>query len=152
MRIVIAAVGKFRREPERSLYDQFVGRLAWPLSLREVEEKRPLPPPERRSREADLLLAAVPEGAVIVALDERGKVLTSRDFAKKLGTWRDEGISDLAFLIGGADGLDPAILAKARLTLSLGPMTWPHLMVRAMLAEQLYRAQAILTGHPYHRG
>lgn len=152
MRIVIAAVGKFRREPERNLYDQFVGRLAWPVTLREVEEKRPLPPPERMAREAELLLGAIPAGAVIVALDVRGKVLTSRDFATKLGAWRDEGVSDLAFVIGGADGLDPAVLARARLSLSLGPMTWPHLMVRAMLAEQLYRAQAILTGHPYHRG
>jgi len=151
MRIVIAAVGKFRRQPERELYDTFVKRISWPITLKEVEERDPLPAPKRKEREAAKLLAALPEGATVVALDERGKALTSADFAKHMGRWQDDGIGDLAFVIGGADGLDASILKRAQLTLSLGPMTWPHIMVRALLAEQLYRAQSILAGHPYHR-
>jgi 23S rRNA (pseudouridine1915-N3)-methyltransferase len=151
MRIVIAAVGKFRREPERELYDAFVKRISWPVTLKEVEARGPLPAPQRKAREAAKLLAALPEGATVVALDEAGKALTSAEFAKRMGRWRDDGVGDLAFVIGGADGLDASVLARAQLTLSLGPMTWPHLMVRALLAEQLYRAQSILAGHPYHR-
>jgi 23S rRNA (pseudouridine1915-N3)-methyltransferase len=151
MRIVVAAVGKFRRQPERELYDAFVKRISWPITLKEVEERDPLPAPKRKQREGVKLLAALPEGATVVALDERGKALTSADFAKRVGRWRDDGVGDLAFVIGGADGLDASVLDRAQLTLSLGAMTWPHLMVRALLAEQLYRAQSILAGHPYHR-
>jgi len=87
----------------------------------------------------------------VIALDERGKTLASGDFATLLGRWRDDGVGDLAFAIGGAGGLDASVREAAALTLALGPMTWPHLLTRALLAEQLYRAQSILTGHPYHR-
>ena len=97
------------------------------------------------------LLAAVPQGARLVALDERGKNLDSPAFAALMGRWQDDGLGDLAFAIGGPDGLSPAVLERADLTLSLGPMTWPHLLVRVLLVEQLYRAQSILDGHPYHR-
>jgi 23S rRNA (pseudouridine1915-N3)-methyltransferase len=152
MRIVIAAVGKFRREPERELYEAFVKRISWPITLKEVEERDPLPAPQRKAREAAKLLAALPDGATVVALDEAGKALSSAGFAKRIEGWRDAGTGDLAFVIGGADGLDASVLERAQLTLSLGPMTWPHMMVRALLAEQLYRAQSILAGHPYHRG
>ena len=110
-----------------------------------------LPQEKRKIREFEKLLAAVPEGAVLVTLDEKGKALSSREFALKLGAWRDDGIADLALLVGGADGLDKSIREKAALVLSLGLMTWPHLLVHGMLAKQLYRAQSILTGHPYHR-
>ncbi|MDH3232292.1 MAG: 23S rRNA (pseudouridine(1915)-N(3))-methyltransferase RlmH [Alphaproteobacteria bacterium] len=151
MRIVIAAVGKFRREPERELYESFVKRITWPVALREVEERSRLPAPKRKTSEARKLLAAVPDGATLIALDEAGRALTSVAFAKQIGRWRDDGIGDLAFAIGGADGLDAPVLDRAQLALSLGPMTWPHMMVRALLAEQLYRAQSILAGHPYHR-
>jgi 23S rRNA (pseudouridine1915-N3)-methyltransferase len=95
--------------------------------------------------------AALPKGARLIALDERGKTLASGDFAALLGRWRDEGLGELAFAIGGAGGLDASLREAAALTLSFGPMTWPHLLTRALLAEQLYRAQSILTGHPYHR-
>jgi 23S rRNA (pseudouridine1915-N3)-methyltransferase len=151
MRIVIAAVGKFRREPERELYDAFVKRITWPVTLREVEERGSLPAPKRKAGEARKLLAAVPDGATLIALDEAGTTLTSAAFAKHIGRWRDDGVGDLAFAIGGADGHDASVLERAELTLSLGAMTWPHMMVRALLAEQLYRAQSILAGHPYHR-
>ena len=102
--------------------------------------------------EGELLLKAVPDGALVVALDPAGKKFTSAAFAKRLGAWRDGGVKDIAFLIGGADGLDRAVTDGADEVLSLGAMTWPHLLARAMLAEQIYRAQCILSGHPYHRG
>src|SRR6185437_715906 len=152
MRLHIVAVGKLKAGPHAALARHYAERLAWPLAVREVEEKRPLPAAELKEREAALLLAAAPAGAVLVALDERGRSLTSAAFAQKLAQWRDSGASDLAFLIGGADGLAEAVRQKARLVLSLGAMTWPHLLVRGMLLEQLYRAQQILAGHPYHRG
>jgi 23S rRNA (pseudouridine1915-N3)-methyltransferase len=119
--------------------------------LREVEERRRLSPPELMAREGELLRAACPQGATRVALDRRGKLLDSASFAKRLGTWRDDGVADLAFLIGGADGHAEALLKDCALALSFGAMTWPHLLARAMLAEQIYRAQQILAGHPYHR-
>lgn len=152
MRLHIVAVGKLKAGPHAALARHYAERLAWPLAIREVEEKRPLPAPELKEREGALLLAAAPPSAVLVALDERGKSLTSAAFAQKIAQWRDGGTSDLAFLIGGADGLADAVRQRAQLVLSLGAMTWPHLLVRGMLLEQLYRAQQILAGHPYHRG
>ena len=152
MRITIAGAGKFRRGPERALYETFAERLSWPIQLKEFEDGAKLGTQERRSKEAERLISAVPDGAILIALDETGTALSSRAFATRIGRWRDDGIADLAFIIGGAEGLDRALIKRASLVLSLGPMTWPHLMVRAMLAEQLYRAEAILRGHPYHRG
>ena len=151
MRISVIAVGRARKGPDRALFDDFAGRLAWPIALVEVEERRPLPAAQKVRSEGELLRARVPKGAVTVALDGRGKAFSSEDFAARLGRWRDDGIDEIAFLIGGADGLDGAVIETAALTLSLGAMTWPHLLVRGMLAEQLYRAEQILAGHPYHR-
>lgn len=151
MRLWLAAVGRAKPGPELDLYTQYVRRLSPPLTLKEVEEKRPLPVPERKAREAELLLAAIPAGAVVVGLDERGKSPGSEEFARRLGQWRDTGTADLAFVIGGADGHGDAVRERASVLLSFGAMTWPHMLVRAMLAEQLWRAQAILSGHPYHR-
>lgn len=151
MRISVIAVGRIRAGPERTLADHFQARINWPLETREVEEKKKLPPAALRDREGELLLTACPPGAEIVALDERGKSLTSRAFAQRLGAWRDDGQADVAFLIGGADGLSKNVLTQATLRLSLGAMTWPHQLVRGMLFEQIYRAQQILAGHPYHR-
>ena len=151
MRISVIAVGRARKGPECALFDDFAGRLSWPVVLVEVEERRPLPAAAKVRREGELLRARVPKGAVAVALDGRGKTLSSEDFAARLGRWRGDGIAEIAFLIGGADGLDRAVIETAALTLSLGAMTWPHLLVRGMLAEQLYRAEQILAGHPYHR-
>ena len=156
MRITVAAVGRARKGPERALYDLYAGRLSASslasLTLKEVEERRPLPPDRLKRREAELLLAAIPEGASLYALDAGGRTLTSEAFAERLQAAREAGVQDLAFVVGGAEGLDPQVLERAGFVLSLGPMTWPHLLVRALLAEQLYRAQSILTGHPYHRG
>jgi 23S rRNA (pseudouridine1915-N3)-methyltransferase len=151
MRLLLAAVGRAKAGPERALFEHYAARLSWPLTLKEVEEKRPLPAAERMAREAELLLAAVPPGAIVVALDERGRQTPSEEFAARLGAWRDSGRSDICFLIGGADGHSEAVRKRADLLLAFGAMTWPHMLVRGMLAEQLYRAQCILAGHPYHR-
>ena len=152
MRITLVAVGRAKTGATTALFGEFAKRLRWPFRLHEVEERNPLPAEVRKMREGERLMAAVPKGARLVALDERGKGLDSRAFADLLGRWQDEGLGDLAFVIGGAEGLAPAVLQRADLTLSLGPMTWPHLLVRILLVEQLYRAQSILDGHPYHRG
>lgn len=152
MRVAIIAVGRSRAGPERDLYDSYIKRIRWTVELREVEEKRRLPPAALKASEAELLLAALPGGAVTVALDGTGTDLSSEALARKLGQWRDDGRGCVAFVIGGADGLAPGILERADLVLALGRQTWPHMLVRAMLAEQIYRAQQILAGHPYHRG
>jgi 23S rRNA (pseudouridine1915-N3)-methyltransferase len=152
MRLHLIAVGRLKPGPHEALARHYAERLTFRLTMREVEEKRPLPAAELKEREGVLLLAAVPERATVVALDARGKTLASEAFAERLARWRDAGTADLAFVIGGAEGLSPAVLQKADLVLSLGAMTWPHLLVRGMLLEQLYRAQQILAGHPYHRG
>jgi len=151
MRIAVLAIGKGRGDPATHLFDDYMSRLPWPHELRELQENKPLKAAKRTAREAELLLGAVPERAVAVALDGGGRMLSSEDFAKTIGAWRDDGASCLAFLIGGADGHGEAVLKRADFKLSLGPMVWPHLLVRAMLAEQLWRAASILSGHPYHR-
>ncbi|WP_428671889.1 23S rRNA (pseudouridine(1915)-N(3))-methyltransferase RlmH [Reyranella sp.] len=151
MKLTIACIGRAGRGPERNLYEHYAGRIRWPLTLRELDEKRKLPPAELIRREGELLLGAVPDKAVLVALDRRGKVLDSEAFAKRIERWRDDAVADIAFVIGGANGHGEPLLAKASLILSFGAMTWPHLLARAMLAEQIYRAQQLLAGHPYHR-
>ena len=144
-------MGRLRRGPLFDLQKLYAGRLLPPPTLVEVEEKRRLPAPELKLREAELILAAVPAGARLVALDERGETWSSRQLADRLAAWRDRGSGVLAFAIGGADGLAPAVIERADAVLSFGAMTWPHFLARGMLLEQLYRAQQILAGHPYHR-
>ncbi len=151
MRLAIIAVGRLRQGPERALLEHYLGRIAGGVELREVEEKRKLPAEALIAREGELLRRAIPAGAVVVALDRRGRTLSCEQFARKLGEWRDGGIGHVAFLIGGAEGLDAGLVGDADLAWSLGAVTWPHLLMRALLAEQLYRAQQILAGHPYHR-
>jgi 23S rRNA (pseudouridine1915-N3)-methyltransferase len=150
MRLTIIAVGRHKAGPLKSLQEFYAERIRWPLTIREVEERRKLSPPEMKAREAELILAALPKDAVLVALDARGKNVSSTDFAARLAKWRDADAS-LAFVIGGADGLADGIIDKAKLVLALGTLTWPHLLVRGMILEQIYRAQQILAGHPYHR-
>ena len=151
MRITIVAVGTLRAGPERVLAEKYLSRITWPIAVREVEEKRRLKGAALQKREGELILAACPRGALVVALDEGGKPLASADFAARLGGWQDEGLADIVFAIGGADGLDPAVRARAALVLAFGAMTLPHQLVRGVLLEQIYRAQTILAGHPYHR-
>jgi len=152
VKLTIACVGRMGRGPERDLYEHYARRIRWPLRLMELEEKRKLPPVQLAEREGELLLRAAPAGSVLVALDRRGKALDSAAFARRLLRWRDDSVSDVAFLIGGAEGHGDEVLRRAALVLSFGTMTWPHLLARVMLAEQIYRAQQMLAGHPYHRG
>ena len=151
MRIRIIAVGRARRGPERDLFDDYKARIAWSLDLIEVEEKRPLPSERRIAREEMLMREKIPRGAVTIALDETGDDLTSRKFAALFRQWQDGGASDVAFLIGGVDGLSDALKAEASHKIRFGRMTWPHMLIRPMLAEQIYRGRQILDGHPYHR-
>lgn len=151
LRVTIVAVGRLKSGPEQALIDGYLARLPWAVTIREVEERRPIKGAERQAREADLLLAAVPEGAMLIALDERGRAVTSPDFAALLADWRETLSDHLAFVIGGADGFDPRVIDKARARISLGVLTWPHALARVMLAEQIYRAHTILKGHPYHK-
>jgi len=151
MRLTIVAVGRAKPGPERTLFEHYFHRITFPIQLREVEERKRLSGDQLKQREAELLLGQVPDGAMIVVLDERGKNLTSPEFAAHVGQWRDEGVRELAFVIGGADGLDKTLRARANLVVSFGQLTWPHMLVRGLLAEQVYRAQCILSGHPYHR-
>ncbi|PZW41859.1 23S rRNA (pseudouridine1915-N3)-methyltransferase [Humitalea rosea] len=146
---LLLAVGRLRSGPEAALYAEMAGRLRPALSLREIPEAKGSAAEVRR-REGAALLAALPEGALAVALDLGGGAPDSTRFAAMTEGWDACGRS-IAFLIGGAEGLDPAVLARADQSLSLGPLTWPHFWVRAMLAEQLFRAQCIRSGHPYHR-
>lgn len=155
MRVHLIAVGRLRAGPERDLvndYFQRFDRTGRPLGLgpvveHEVEDKKNL----GMAAEADLLARAVPAGGVLVTLDERGKLMSSPEFAAMLARWRDGGRQDVAFVIGGADGIDPSLRAKADASVSFGAMVWPHMLVRVMIAEQLYRAATILGGGPYHR-
>jgi 23S rRNA (pseudouridine1915-N3)-methyltransferase len=151
LNIVIAAIGRAKAGPERDLFEMYTARLPWKIDLKEIEIKKESAVEARKAAEAEALLAAVPAGARVVALDERGKAEGSAPFAARLRTWRDDGIRTIAFIIGGADGLSDTVRQKADAVLSFGTMTWPHMLVRAMLAEQLYRAHSILSGHPYHR-
>ena len=156
MRIGLLAVGRLKSGPIRVLFEDYVRRLRWPLSITDVEERRRLSHPALKEREGALLLDALETlirkspHPIVIALDERGTAFTSTGFAQRLGSWRDQSLEPL-FIIGGADGLAQPVLDRAGLTLALGAMTWPHLLVRVLLAEQLYRAQSILEGHPYHR-
>lgn len=155
MRVQICAVGRLRSGPERDLYQDYLTRFdrtgralaLGPAELREVEDKKGGGMPA----EATLLGKSIPDGALICTLDERGKVFSSPAFANTLAQWRDQGRQDVAFVIGGADGIDPSLRSRADASLSFGKMVWPHMLVRVMLAEQLYRAASILSGAPYHR-
>jgi 23S rRNA (pseudouridine1915-N3)-methyltransferase len=145
----LIAVGRLREGPEAALFERYDARLRPRLTVVELPEERGSVAVIKR-REGAAMLAGLPKNAFAVALDLGGEALTSETFAARLGQW--SALSrPICFLIGGAEGLDASVIARADQVLSLGSMTWPHFLVRAMLAEQLYRAQAIAQGHPYHR-
>ncbi|SFA85548.1 23S rRNA (pseudouridine1915-N3)-methyltransferase [Poseidonocella pacifica] len=155
MRLHICAVGRLRAGPEQVLIEDYLARAERTgralgfssCTLHQIDERKG----GGKAGEAALLRKALPSGATTCALDERGRVLDSVEFAALLGKWRDEGRGDLAFLIGGADGLARDLRTEAEATLSLGKMVWPHMLARVMLCEQIYRATTILAGLPYHR-
>jgi 23S rRNA (pseudouridine1915-N3)-methyltransferase len=159
MRVSLFAVGRLKTGPEKELASRYLDRFAKAgpavgLELSrvvEIAESRAANPETRKKEEGSALEKALPEGAILVLLDERGKSLSSEAFAAMIGSNRDNGKRDLMLTIGGADGLDPDLYARAHMVLNLGSMTWPHQVVRILIAEQLYRAVTILSGHPYHR-
>jgi len=159
MRLTLLAVGHSRGTSEGALTDDFIHRalqtgrnMGFPaIAVEEVSLSKARDPRTRMAEEADKLVARIPAGAHIVLLDAKGKGMTSEDFAEMLGALRDAGTKDLCFVIGGPDGLGTLEGKRAGRSLAFGPQTWPHLLVRAMLAEQVYRAMTILAGHPYHR-
>jgi 23S rRNA (pseudouridine1915-N3)-methyltransferase len=158
MRLVICAIGRLKAGPERDLVARYTERIngigrslsLGPLDIIEIDESRARRPEDRKAEEADKLLAAA-SAAQIITLDENGALPGSEAFAGKIAGWRDNGTQCLAFLIGGADGHGEAARSRAIMSLSFGKMTWPHQIVRILLAEQLYRACTIVAGHPYHR-
>ncbi|SFI78391.1 MULTISPECIES: 23S rRNA (pseudouridine(1915)-N(3))-methyltransferase RlmH [unclassified Phyllobacterium] len=159
MRITVFAVGRMKSGPERELADRYFDRLkktGAPLGLEftsvtEITESRAQQPELRKQEESAKVLEALDQGGVLVLLDERGKTLSSEAFAEKIARFRDDGKRQLLLAIGGPDGHDPALRDRADLVLALGAMTWPHQIVRILVAEQMYRATTILSGHPYHR-
>lgn len=144
LRIEILASGRLKKGAFADLRDEYLKRMIWPVTITEIEGRNA---EEEQSR----LIEKIRPGAVLVALDEKGKVFTSREFAGKLSEFSTQGLTDVQMLIGGADGLNDDIRKRARFLLAFGPQTWPHMMVRVMLLEQLYRSQQIIAGHPYHR-
>ena len=151
MDIVIACIGRLKAGAEADLLARYVKQTRWNVVIREFEDKKSGSPDERKKRESEMLLSAVPDGAKVVVLDERGKQTGSAAFAKKLGNWQDEGVPAVVFMIGGADGHTDDLRKRADYLMAFGEMTWPHFLARVMLAEQIYRARTILDGHPYHR-
>jgi len=159
MRLVIAAVGRLKAGPERELFERYIERAnaagrsvsLSPIEIAEISESQARRPADRMVEEAARLEPAIPRGAKRIVLDSGGRNLTSGDFAAKLAAFRDQGASAAAFVIGGADGLTKNAAAAADLTISFGAATFPHQIVRILLAEQIYRAITILSGHPYHR-
>jgi 23S rRNA (pseudouridine1915-N3)-methyltransferase len=159
MRICIFAVGRLKAGPEKDLASRYIDRFtkAGPAiglefsRLIEVPESRASNAETRKREEASALDKVLSEGSLLILLDERGKSLSSESFANTMGRFRDSGKRDLMIAIGGADGLDPDLHDRADAVLNLGAMTWPHQIVRILIAEQLYRAVTILSGHPYHR-
>jgi 23S rRNA (pseudouridine1915-N3)-methyltransferase len=138
MLLHIVARGKIGRSPEADLVERYMKRIAWPTRVTELPDRGGTPP-------------ALPSNSIAVLLDERGAALSSMEIARKIEGWRDGGKREARFVIGAADGHGEEERGKAELLLSFGPATWPHLLVRAMLAEQLFRATSILANHPYHR-
>jgi 23S rRNA (pseudouridine1915-N3)-methyltransferase len=148
LKLRIIAVGRLKPSPMRELCDEYLKRITWTLRLDEIEAPKSSTP----AQEAGLILSRLPKTPFIIALDERGESLDSLTFAKKINVWNDQSPgSEMTFLIGGAGGFNDEIRKKAKFLMSFGKQTWPHMLVRVMLLEQIYRAQQILAGHPYHR-
>ena len=155
MRLRIIAIGRLRNGPEKDLIEDYIARFnrtgrplgLGPVEFSELEDKKG----GGKAAEGALLSKAIPSGAAVIALDEHGTLQTSSDFSQNLARIRDQAPSELIFVIGGADGLAPEVLARADAKLSFGKMVWPHMLARVMLTEQLYRAASILSGGPYHR-
>lgn len=145
MKIVVAAIGKCKKNsPEKMLIDEYIKRSGWDVMIKEADNSS-------QEEEAKYLQAAIPQGAKVIVLDERGLNIGSRELAEKIENWQINGCSEICFLIGGADGHLQSTRDRADLVLSFGKLTLPHILMRAVLMEQIYRIQTIIAGHPYHR-
>ncbi|TYC67410.1 23S rRNA (pseudouridine(1915)-N(3))-methyltransferase RlmH [Stappia sp. BW2] len=159
MRFTLFCIGKMKAGADKEIFDRYIDRARksgrglgiTEVALTEMPESRAQRADDRKTEEARGILAALNAGARLVVLDENGKNLTSPAFSQKLEAWKDEGVPDVVFAIGGADGHGQEVLGRADLKLALGAMTWPHQIARILLAEQIYRAMTIQSGHPYHR-
>jgi len=153
MKITIISIGKFENSPHKAVFETYLKRMKWKIELKELDLKNSqnLSVGKIKEGEGELILKALKPSSKLIALDENGKQFSSRNFAKLISDFAVAGDSDLTFVIGGSDGLSEAVLKKASLKISFGLATFPHLMVRAILLEQLYRASTIIDGHPYHR-
>jgi 23S rRNA (pseudouridine1915-N3)-methyltransferase len=159
MRLLLIAVGRLKAGPERDLFERYAKRLAEStravgiagFECREIDEGRARRPEDRQAEEGRAIRAALPAGARLVLCDERGKSLSSAEFAAEIGRARDQGDAAFVLVLGGPDGLDPNLRVEAHRLVAFGAMTWPHQLARIMAAEQCYRALTILAGHPYHR-
>jgi 23S rRNA (pseudouridine1915-N3)-methyltransferase len=159
MRLIVAAIGRLKQGPERELAAWYAKRaeatgraLGWrAVEIIEIRESRAPDRDRRRTEESIALANVIPDGAVLAVLDERGDNLDSPALAKLIQQWRADGRTSACFIIGGADGLAPSLLERAKIRLAFGAATWPHQLIRIMLLEQIYRAGTILSGHPYHR-
>ena len=153
MKISIISIGKFENSPHKQVFETYIKRLKWKVELKELDLKNSqnFSVPKIKEGERALILKALKPSSKLIVLDEDGKQFSSVAFAKMISDFAVAGDSDLSFVIGGSDGLSEEVLQKSNLKISFGKMTFPHLMVRAILAEQLYRAQSIISGHPYHR-
>jgi len=149
--ITLATIGKFKSGAEQDLYQMYEKRLQWKINLKAFDAKKLPSAEQRKSEEAKLLLGACEKADCLIALDEKGKSFSSQEFAHYLQQRMDTGNNHLGFIIGGADGLHESIRQQSHLLLSFGRMTFPHLLVRGLLMEQLYRATTIINHHPYHR-
>src|ERR1700744_1513992 len=148
MKIRIIAVGRHKSSPTKDLCEEYLKRMSWSVSLKEIDA----PKGSTSAQEAPLILKELAKPGLVVDLDERGETLTSPEFAQKMGIWQNQAPgNEITFLIGGADGFDNEVRKKAKFLMSFGKQTWPHMLVRVMLLEQIYRAQQISAGHPYHR-
>lgn len=152
MQIVIAAIGKLKKNaPEYELIQSYLQKTKWSIILREAEEKKQLSVPQLKEAESDLLRHLLPNDTKKIVLDETGETLSSRELASLLKKWEDQGVPAVSFLIGGAFGHADSLKKEADLKLSFGRMTLPHMLMRVVLAEQIYRARTILDNHPYHK-
>jgi len=159
MRFTLLCIGRMKSGADKDLFDRYLDRArktgrglgVTGVNLHEMPESRAQRPDDRKAEEARGLLAALDGGVRLVVLDENGRNVTSPAFSRKLEAWKDEGVPEVVFAIGGADGHGEDVLARADLKLALGAMTWPHQIARILLAEQIYRAMTIQSGHPYHR-
>lgn len=151
MKITIISIGKYKNSPEMEIFTSYLKRTPWKIELKELEVKKNASGEVLKNLEGELILNSIPENSVIITLDENGKNITSTALAENIRNWQISGKSHFTFIIGGAFGLSDKVKSSSDISLAFGKLTWPHLLIRAMISEQIYRVYTILEGHPYHK-